>query len=80
MKKLCAQSVFHFAGSVWKDAIERVFPRRSVSRNFHTDDAPALFLGHVIHPLAQGPDLGVGQVLRGPVGVFALRVIVHEDR
>src|SRR5208337_2402 len=36
----------------------------------HADDDPALLLGYVIHLLAEGSDRGVGQALRGPIGIF----------
>src|SRR5271170_6250702 len=44
----------------------------------HADHRPVLLLRHVIHRLAQGADLGVGESLRRAVGVFAYCIVVHH--
>jgi hypothetical protein len=47
----------------------------------HADDRPALRLRYVVHLLAEGADLGVGQSLRRTVRILAGRIVVqHQSR
>src|SRR5277367_5306130 len=45
----------------------------------HADNYPVLLLRHVVHRLAQGAYLGVGEPLRRAVGVLACCIIVHHQ-
>src|SRR5262245_17033589 len=45
----------------------------------HTDYRPAVLLRFVVESLSEGADLGVGESLRGTVGVFALRIIMEHQ-